>query len=177
MSGKAQVTGKVQLAPVEDRDVEAVAALADQVWRRHYPGIITMAQIDYMLAQRYNPRLLREQLRAPGNWWDKLILDGELAGFSNYFLAEDPGEMKLDKLYVHPAHQRKGFGGMLIGRAVEVARVQPCTRLILAVNKNNVKAIASYRKHGFRVVDAVVKDIGDGFVMDDYIMALDLGGS
>jgi ribosomal protein S18 acetylase RimI-like enzyme len=43
---------------------------------------------------------------------------------------------------------------------------------VLAVNKHNAQAIAAYRKNGFRVADAVVKDIGGGFVMDDYIMEL-----
>ena len=41
---------------------------------------------------------------------------------------------------------------------------------MLAVNKNNATAIAAYLKHGFRIADAVVKEIGGGFVMDDYIM-------
>ena len=43
---------------------------------------------------------------------------------------------------------------------------------MLAVNKRNAAAIAAYRKHGFEIVEAVVKDIGGGFVMDDYIMEL-----
>ena len=33
------------------------------------------------------------------------------------------------------------------------------------------EAIAAYRKHGFEVRDSIVKAIGGGFVMDDYIMA------
>lgn len=168
---------RVQVVPAEDRDAEDIAVLAARIWRRHYPGIISGAQIGYMLAQRYTPRLLRQQLASPGNWWDKLLADEELAGFSNYFLSEEPGEMKLDKIYVHQAHQRKGYGGMLLSRALQVSRAQGCARLILAVNRRNYNAIAFYRKHGFRIVDSAVKDIGGGFVMDDYIMALVISGS
>ena len=58
----------------------------------------------------------------------------------------------------------------------EVARAQGCSRLVLAVNKNNRSAIAAYLKHGFRIADAVVKDIGGGFVMDDYIMVKPVTG-
>jgi RimJ/RimL family protein N-acetyltransferase len=47
-------------------------------------------------------------------------------------------------------------------------------RLILAVNKQNTRAIAAYTRNGFAVAEAVVNDIGGGFVMDDYIMAKDL---
>ena len=168
---------RVQVVPAEDRDAGDIAVLAARIWHRHCPGIISGAQIDYMLAQRYTPRLLREQLASPENWWDKLLADEELAGFSNYFLAEKPGEMKLDKIYVHQAHQRKGYGGRLLSRALQVSRAQGCARLILAVNKRNLNAIAFYRKHGFRIVDSAVKDIGGGFVMDDYIMVLVISGS
>jgi ribosomal protein S18 acetylase RimI-like enzyme len=82
--------------------------------------------------------------------------------------------MKLDKLYVHPAWQRRGYGRMLIDRAVTVARAYGCDALMLAVNKRNDPAITAYRKHGFTIAESVVKDIGGGFVMDDYVMRLDV---
>ncbi|MNC98616.1 Acetyltransferase (GNAT) family protein [compost metagenome] len=62
---------------------------------------------------------------------------------------------------------------MLIAHARAEARQQGCHRLVLAVNKNNATAIAAYLKHGFRIADAVVTEIGGGFVMDDYIMEKD----
>ena len=58
----------------------------------------------------------------------------------------------------------------MIARACEVARSRGCNRLVLAVNKNNRSAIDAYLKHGFHIADVAVKDIGGGFVMDDYIM-------
>jgi ribosomal protein S18 acetylase RimI-like enzyme len=64
----------------------------------------------------------------------------------------------------------------MIERAGAVARERGCSRLVLAVNKNNRDAIAAYLKHGFRVADAVVKDIGGGYVMDDYIMVKPVAG-
>ena len=78
--------------------------------------------------------------------------------------------MKIDKLYVHPRHQRRGYGGLLIDRVGQVARRLGCKHLVLAVNKGNRAAIDAYLKHGFRVADATVKDIGGGFIMDDYVM-------
>ena len=99
-----------------------------------------------------------------------------MAGFAAYFMTGVAGEMKLDKLYVHPRHQRRGYGGKLIDRACVVARERGCRRLVLAVNKGNRSAIDAYLKHGFSVAGAVVKDIGDGFVMDDYIMVKPVTG-
>jgi len=58
----------------------------------------------------------------------------------------------------------------LIDHVAERARQQGFPKLILAVNKRNENAIASYRKHGFQVRESVVVDIGGGYVMDDFVM-------
>lgn len=164
----------VAILPMTPNDIDAVLALARTVWRAHYPGIISPAQIEYMLEQRYAPELLRSELERDDLWWDLLREDGVLRAFASCFLDQRPGEMKLDKLYVDPSAQRRGFGGMLIAHTAARARRLGCERLLLAVNKHNRSAIDAYHKHGFRIAQAVVKDIGQGFVMDDYIMVLDL---
>ena len=169
-------TPEVLIEPLAAGDVERLAALAREIWYAHYPAIITVAQIEYMLEERYDAGVVLAELRREDLWWDKLVVEGAMAGFASYFLTSVPGEMKLDKLYVHPQLQRRGYGGMMVGRACAVARAHGCSRMVLAVNKNNRGAIAAYLKHGFRVADAVVKDIGGGFVMDDYIMVKPVTG-
>jgi len=161
---------RVQIAPVEPGDVERISVLAADIWWQHYPGIISAAQIEYMLAQRYDPRILREELQRDEAWWDKLLIGNEIIGFSSGFLTDRPDDMKLDKLYVRQDRQRRGYGGMLVERACLLARDLGCVKLTLAVNKKNWNAIAAYGKYGFEIEAAVVKDIGGGFVMDDYVM-------
>ena len=168
--------GAAHIEPVAPEDVERLAGLAREIWYAHYSAIISAAQIEYMLGQRYNSDVVLAELRSDGMWWDKLTVAGGMAGFASYFLTGVPGEMKLDKLYVHPRLQRRGYGGMMIARAGEVARSSGCRRLVLTVNKNNHSAIAAYLKHGFRIADAVMKDIGGGFVMDDYLMVKPVTG-
>jgi ribosomal protein S18 acetylase RimI-like enzyme len=160
--------------PVEPGDVSRIAALAAEIWRRHYAGIISAAQIEYMLTQRYEPGLIRAELTRTDLWWDKLLVAAEIAGFASYFLTGEAGEMKLDKLYVHQEHQRRGHGGRVIAHVCERARGMGCSRVVLAVNRNNGHAIGAYRKHGFEVRAAQVKDIGAGFVMDDYVMVREI---
>jgi diamine N-acetyltransferase len=155
-------------------DIPALAALARVIWLDHYPGIITAEQIEYMLAQRYSPAQMRGEIESGEVGWEQIVVDGAPVAFASYFPGEAPEEMKLDKLYVHPDHQRAGHGGRLIARIALVAAGRGFRRLILAVNKNNAKAIGAYRKHGFAVRESVTKDIGNGFVMDDYIMVKEL---
>lgn len=159
------------IRPLAPADAETVGEFARRVWQDAYIGIIAQDQIDYMLEQRYNPKRILAELQKPGIWWDLALIDDELAAFASTLLAETPGEMKLDKLYVDPARQRHGLGGQLIAHVCERAVRIGCRTLILAVNKRNERAIAAYRKHGFAVREAVQVDIGRGFVMDDFIMA------
>ena len=56
------------------------------------------------------------------------------------------------------------------------ARADGAGWLILNVNKRNASAIAFYERCGLAVREAVVVDIGEGFVMDDYVMAKPLAG-
>jgi diamine N-acetyltransferase len=157
------------IAPLADEDVEALCALACEVWRHHYPPIIGTAQTEYMLAQRYVPELVREEI-ARGIWWDALTEDGELLAFASSLPWEPRGTIKLDKLYVHPARQRMGYGAALLEHTCERASRLGYAKVLLAVNKRNTNAINAYLKNGFCIAEAVVKDIGGGFVMDDYIM-------
>jgi ribosomal protein S18 acetylase RimI-like enzyme len=167
-------TPSVRITALSVGDIDALCALAAEIWRAHYPAIISSAQIEYMLAQRYNAAVVRDELARGDVWWDKLLVDERMVGFASYCLLHSARAMKLDKLYVHPAHQRRGYGRMLVDRAVTMTRAYGCDALVLAVNKRNEDALAAYAKHGFAIVESVVKDIGGGFVMDDYVMRLNV---
>ena len=164
----------IRISPVTPTDVEALVSLARVVWQEAYAEIITQAQIDYMLEQRYNRPRLRAELTTAGVWWDKATVDSHFVAFASTLLTDTSGEMKIDKLYVAPERQRLGLGGRLIDHLSERALAQGCTTLILAVNKRNERAIGAYSKHGFIEREAVRVDIGNGFVMDDFIMAKSL---
>lgn len=157
---------------LRDAEVEALVDLAGVIWRECYPGIVTLEQIEYMLAQRYKPGLIR-QLMARGDLWLAARAGDELVGFAHGHPLQG-GDYKLDKLYVHPDWQRHGIGGGLIDAVARHARAHDAARLVLRVNRGNPNAIAAYLKNGFQVATLVVEDIGNGFVMDDYVMAKDI---
>jgi ribosomal protein S18 acetylase RimI-like enzyme len=162
---------RIDIIDAADGDLDAVAALARAIWRKHYPGIITPEQIEYMLDRGYSRAALRRFITEKGAGLDLAHVDGRLAGFSAYHRGDDRGELKLDKLYVHQDFHRRGVGRRLIEAAATAARAQHRATVILSVNKNNAQAINAYLRNGFVVREAVVVDIGGGFVMDDYIMA------
>jgi diamine N-acetyltransferase len=147
-----------------------VQRLAGRIWRAHYPGIISHEQIDYMLERGYALDALAGFLGAPDRGLELATVDDELAGFAAWYATENPELATLDKLYVLQSRQRHGLGGRLIARAADLASAAGARSLTLNVNKNNLQAVRAYEKHGFAIREAVVVDIGSGFVMDDYVM-------
>ena len=163
---------EIEISPLRLDEAESLVALAGRIWRACYSGIITPEQIEYMLAQRFKPGLVR-QLLARGDLWLAARAEGALVGFAHGHPLED-GDYKLDKLYVDTSLQRHGIGGKLIAEVVARAKTHGFTRLALRVNRQNQPAIDAYLKHGFTVATLIVEDIGEGFVMDDYVMTRDL---
>ncbi|MDP2057339.1 MAG: GNAT family N-acetyltransferase [Thiobacillus sp.] len=149
-------------------DIDAVSALARVVWQATYPPLISQAPIDAMLADRYAPARVREQLDDPGHAWWVARQDPALAGFAHAI--RDETGCKLDKLYVHPAQQRRGIGAALVRAVEDWARRQQARHLWLQVNRGNTQAIRAYEKYGFQIVASRVFDTGNGFVMDDHVM-------
>src|SRR5436190_11929008 len=101
------------ILPAGPEHLPAIAALAEVIWRAHYPGIISPAQIDYMLARMYDLEVLRRELAGDISY-DRLLLQERLAGFAAYGPMSGGQELKLHKLYVHPAQQRRGLGSLLL---------------------------------------------------------------
>ncbi len=166
------MTEHIAVGPLALDEAEAVATLARTIWHAHYPGIIGIEQIDYMLAERYKPALIRQTL-ARGDRWLAARAAGALLGFAHGYALMD-GDYKLDKLYVHPDYQRHGIGQLLMALMIEHARRHGARRMVLRVNRRNAQAVAAYRKYGFEILVPIVEDIGAGFVMDDYVMTKSL---
>ena len=152
-------------------DVPAIRALAHAIWHAHYPGIITVAQIDYMLARSYSPEVLSAEIAGDRVEYYLLDADGAAAGYASIGPTDQPGEFKLHKIYLRPAWHGRGLGSRLLAHVESVARGHGAHTLILTVNKKNEKALAAYRRNGFAVRCAAVFDIGGGFVMDDFVLA------
>jgi ribosomal protein S18 acetylase RimI-like enzyme len=163
-------TDEFTIEPLREVDIHRLARLAREIWLDHYPSIISLEQIDYMLSQRYDPEVIRRQLETPGTWWDAMILNGTPVAFAASEAADDAGRMKLDKLYVKTSLQGRGLGRRLLEGVEARARGLGLRTLWLQVNRDNARSIAMYEHWGFHVEAEAVFDIGAGFVMDDYVM-------
>lgn len=162
-----------EILPAGEEHLAALAELAGVIWRQHYPGIISPAQIDYMLGRMYALEVLRDEIRSRGIHFYRLLVNGRFSGFASIGPTDSVGVLKLHKLYLLPELHGRGLGSRLLQHCETEARRLGARRLVLAVNKRNTKAVAAYQRNGFVVAESVVTDFGGGFVMDDFIMAKD----
>ncbi|MES1945045.1 N-acetyltransferase GCN5 [Salinisphaera sp. PC39] len=154
----------------DDAALTAIAALARRIWREHYPGIISHAQIDYMLTQGYALPVMRREIE-DGVRYVLAEADGDPAGFAAHGPdAGDEDTLWLHKLYVAGEHRGRGLARRLLDDALAHARARGADRVRLRVNRHNRVAVEAYRRLGFRIESTDIKDIGGGFVMDDYLM-------
>jgi ribosomal protein S18 acetylase RimI-like enzyme len=164
------VTAPVSIEPITAADFATIASLADRIWHQHYASIVSIAQIDYMLAGRYTPESLAAYVGDARDRWMCVVRDGgESIGYLSYRLVE-PDAMKLEQLYLLAERRGGGIGGRMLDHVEAHARALGRTRIELTVNKRNTGSIAVYERRGFVVREAATFDIGGGFVMDDYVM-------
>jgi len=156
----------VKRAKTQD-DFKLVETLASQIWHEHYPSIIGLEQVEYMLAKFNSAKAIEDQVGLGAQFY-YLTYNETPVGYMA--IKPEANFLFLSKLYVAKACRGKGVGRVALNFIDEEAKKQQLLGIRLKVNKYNTASIAAYEKLGFKNVKASVTDIGNGFVMDDFEM-------
>jgi ribosomal protein S18 acetylase RimI-like enzyme len=157
-----------------EADIPLIQDLSSRIWREHYPGIITHDQIDYMLGTMYAANTIRDDVLNKGYRYVLVMRENEAVGYIAYRFEDPDRAVMISKLYLLPSLHGKGIGRQMLQHVKDNAVRRDAKRISLFVNRNNSKAIVAYERFGFKTAEAVVTDIGSGFVMDDFRMVLEL---
>ncbi|MGG5209893.1 GNAT family N-acetyltransferase [Chryseobacterium sp. MIQD13] len=161
----------MKLTEAGKKDIPLIQDLARRSWEVAYKGIISQEQIEYMLGKMYSEEEISNQFQHP-DYHYYLIFDennDSFEGFIGYENNYEPGTTKLHRIYLVPESKGKGFGKGALNFLKDKVAESGDERIILNVNKEN-SAKKFYESQGYRVYDEVILDIGDNFVMDDYLM-------
>ena len=153
----------------------AIAALADEIWHEYYTSITGVEQVDYMLEKYQSAQQIYTDIM--NNEFTYFTATDEEAGALVGYSAAQPQEdyLLLSKIYVRSDYRGKGLARSFLKEITTLChRVCGLDKIRLTVNKQNCGAIAVYKQMGFTIVEAIKKDIGEGFFMDDYVMELTL---
>ena len=135
-----------QIIPATKEDIPLIRDLTFRVWPQTYRGILSEAQIDYMLDMMYSEESLRTQMNE-GARFILVYNDKEPVGFASYQKITQE-RYKLHKIYVLPSQQGKGTGKFVIDHVLNEVKKLGGSSLHLQVNKDN-KAKSFYEKLGF----------------------------
>jgi ribosomal protein S18 acetylase RimI-like enzyme len=150
--------------------VDAIAALAKEIWYEHYSSIISQEQIAYMLNLMYAPNKLSEQIQ-DGCVFTLVYANDELIGYASAQQKSDT-ELFIHKFYIHSKARGNKVGKRLLNAVL--ANYNTINTVQLVVNRQNFTAVNFYFKQGFIIIDAFDNNIGDGFFMNDFKMQLTL---
>lgn len=157
---------ETQLVKADAKDIPEIAALAERIWKVHYPPIIGMAQVEYMLNKMYSSDALLNQING-GQIFYFVRSEGKNIGY--FGISNDvPTELFIHKFYIDSECQGKGIGMQAFHQLMVM--YSQCSTARLTVNRHNYKSINFYFKAGFVISEVKDFDIGDGYAMNDFIM-------
>jgi diamine N-acetyltransferase len=151
-------------------DIPTIQFLAETIWPKAYSDIISATQLRYMLDLFYSKNALTIQIEK-GHLFILAKENDTAIGFASFSQKSvlEKHIFRLHKIYVLPYIPTKGIGSYLLSHICNTSKQAGASSLELNVNKYNTAKLF-YEKKGFNIISEEVIDIGQGFVMDDYVM-------
>ena len=144
------------------QNIKKISKMAKTIWREAYPSIISSDQIEYMLEKYLSKTAIKDQINEGYQYF--LVKDDKLCGFASIKIED---KVFVSKFYMMSEYRNKGYLKAFIEKLKSYGKP-----IYLTVNKHNEMAINAYKKLGFEIKDSVATDIGQTYVMDDYVMEL-----
>lgn len=161
---------------ISEKEIAEVVSLAHEIWHEHYVRVIGRDQVDYMLEKFQSVGAIGDALARKHEYF--LVCDaGQRAvGYVGIAPDADESELQISKIYIQKQLRGRGLGKESLLFIEDICRQRGITKIWLTVNRNNSDSIAWYERMGFMNAGPTVKDIGGGFMMDDFIMEKKVGG-
>jgi GNAT superfamily N-acetyltransferase len=150
-------------------DIPMIIKLAKEIWPGSFKDILSAHQIAYMMHMMYSENSLKNQMN-DNQVYLFIKIDEKLVGYASYELNyKHTDKMKVHKIYLSEETRGKGIGKSVFHYLKDVATLNSLNVITLNVNRYNT-AISAYEKIGF--VKSYVEDIdiGNGYLMEDYVM-------
>jgi len=155
---------KLKIQPVHTKnEIDELFLLVKEIWTEVFTPIIGVKQVEYMLKHYQSPKNITEEI-ANGAKYFILKKQDQSVGYTAY--EENEEQIYLSKLYLSETQRGQGLSSEIFNWYEVLAKGKT---LHLNVNQGNVKAISVYEHRGFKYIGDRYVDIGEGFIMNDYI--------
>ena len=129
-----------------------------------------------MLGNLQSAAAIQQQIAEGFNYY-LIVHNREPVGYLSVLSKPEIGHLFLSKLYLVASRRGQGLGHQAVSFLAGLARERGLQKIALMVSKKNLSAINFYERLGFRNAGPIVKDIGGGFVMDDWSLELEIKDS
>lgn len=172
MNGRESLAYAQMIRQADIKDISAIRAMAEVVFRDTYKEILSPEQMEYMMEMMYSEESLCRQLEegvffiAEGLGYASVRPDG----------TTDNGTPRyhLEKLYVMPEARKTGLGKEFFSTVCKWVKSRETTAILeLNVNRHN-PSLGFYEHLGMTRARSGDFPIGNGYYMNDYIMAIEL---
>jgi diamine N-acetyltransferase len=149
---------------------EHFATIEGLAWRivpDFYTPFFERAAAENLVENGHTAEALAEQVERGGRHY--LIVDKEIP--VGYFsLVPDGGVILLSHFYVLAECRGRGLGQLAMEFIDRQVRAMGGRRIELYVLRENIAAVGLYRKNGYIVAEEVLTRLGNGAVLEDYLM-------
>jgi ribosomal protein S18 acetylase RimI-like enzyme len=163
----------MKFQPVKSSDIPVIQHITNTTWPIAYGEILSKEQLKYMLEKFYSTSALTLKINQKSEifYIAKDENDSVLGFFSIEHNFELEQKSKIHKIYILPENQGKGIGKLVLEEAIGLAKLQKQESVVLNVNRFN-KALYFYQKMDFEIIQTIDIEIGDGYLMEDFILQL-----
>lgn len=158
---------------VTKEDIKALTRLATKIWREHYTPLIGREQTEYMLERFQSEEAIAESIQSGVEYY-MAFCDDVLCGYAAAKHIDEGNTVFLSKFYVENLYRGKGLSKKLLTYVFQLAHKYQSTSIWLTCNKHNSRSLDIYKKLGFDIIDQMETDIGEGYIMDDYMLEMKL---
>ncbi len=151
-------------------DIRIIQQIAHITWYPTFEEILSEEQIGFMLEMMYSTGSLTEQIQSKKHNFYLAEENNIALGFiSVEFHYQKQSTAKIHKIYILPSAQGKGVGKLLMQKAESLAKESNQNTISLNVNRFN-KALNFYENLGYKIVKSEDIDIGNGYLMEDFVL-------
>ena len=151
-----------------DSEIQDIAILANEIWHQHFIPIIGEAQVEYMVEKFQSYPAIKSQIENDGYEYYQIFSGHTMAGYTG--IHQENSALFLSKLYIKKDFRGQHLATKALDFLIQLCKERRLGKIWLTCNKYNSNTLAVYDHLGFVITDEQVADIGNGFVMDDYIL-------
>ena len=148
-----------------ETDIEIFYPTLVDIWQEVFTPIIGQGQVAYMLRVYQSMENILQEIKE-GTRYFGLFLREECVGYTAYEQKET--YLYISKLYIKSSLRGKGYMRAVF-EAYDCLSLSLALKQRLRVNQHNTQAISVDEHLGFKKIGTDLADIGNGYVMDDFI--------